>query len=144
MKKKEKKSMQDIYRQAGRLARKLYGSKTHPKGWITVMRIQEVYLTNIAQHFGYAAWHDFSSESCESMHNVEMKIRHDDMFMTAVGREVYAHPFDWGRIRKISSMKELISLAWSLHWMGYDLKPDSCTFEDMKADLIRIADSINK
>ena len=139
---KKMKSMQDIYRQAGNIARELYGSKMHPKGWMKVKGIEEVYLTNIAQHFGFAGFQEFHSNSCASVHDINEKMKADDIYTTAVGREVYAHPFDWDRIRKASSMRELVSLGWTLHWMGYDLDFDSWTFEEMKADMVRIADEV--
>lgn len=138
--KKKMKSMQDIYRQAERIARELYGSKTHPGSWAKVKRIEEIYLTNIAQHFGFAGFHEFGSHSCESMRDIREKMNADDIYTTAVGREVYGHPFDWNKIKTASTMSELVSLGWSLHWMGYDLDSDAWTFEEMKADMVRIAD----
>lgn len=131
--------MCDIYRQASRIGRELYGSKSHPKAWLMVMRIKEIYLTNIAQNFGFAAWNDFSSRSCESMNDVKEKSKHDDIYLTKVGREVYAHPFDWGTLRNVKTMSDAIALGWTLHWMGYELE-SGCSLEEMKAELSAIAD----
>lgn len=137
--KNKNKSMSDIYRQSSRIARDLYGSKVHPNGWLMVMRIQEIYLTNIAQHFGFAAWQDFSSRSCESMHDIEEKSKYDDIYLTKVDMKVYAHPFDWGTLKNIKAVSDAIALAWTLHWMGYELV-GGYTLEEMKAELSAIAD----
>ena len=137
--KNKKKSMSDIYRQASRIARDLYGSKVHPNGWLMVMRIQEIYLTNIAQHFGFAAWQDFSSKSSESMHDIEEKSRYDDIYLTKVEMKVYAHPFDWGTLKNVNAVSDAIALGWTLHWMGYELV-GGYTLEEMKAELSAIAE----
>lgn len=134
--------MQDIYRQAERLARELYGNKNHPKGWRRVKAIEEVYLTNIAQYFGFVAYFAFSSYSCESMKDINEKIKADDIYLTKVGRDIYGHPFDWNKVRQAADYKEVNALSWSLHWMGYELDPDAFTFEERKADLISIADRV--
>lgn len=138
--KKKTKSMSDIYRQAGRLARELYNDKNHPKGWHKVKAIEELYLTNIAQHFGFAAYFAFSSYSCESMKDLNEKIKADDIYLTKVGIDVYAHPFDWEKVRQAADYKAVNALSWSLHWLGYELDPDAVTFEERKADLLAIAD----
>lgn len=138
--KNKKKSMSDIYRQSSRIARDLYGSKVHPNGWLMVMRIQKIYLTNIAQHFGFAAWQDFSSRSCESMHDIEEKSKYDDIYQTRVEREVYAHPFDWGMLRNVKTMSDAVALGWTLHWMGYE-HVGGYTLEEMEAELSAIADN---
>ena len=137
--KNKKKSMSDIYRQSSRIARDLYGSKVHPNGWLMVMRIQEIYLTNIAQHFGFAAWQDFSSRSCESMHDIEEKSKYDDIYLTKVEMKVYDHPFDWGTLKNVKAVSDAIALAWTLHWMGYELV-GGYTLEEMKAELSAIAE----
>lgn len=137
--KNKKKSMSDIYRQASRIARDLYGSKVHPNGWLMVMRIQEIYLTNIAQHFGFAAWQDFSSKSCESMNDIKEKSRYDDIYLTKVEMKVYAHPFDWRTLKNVKAVSDAIALGWTLHWMGYELV-GGCTLEEMKAELSAIAE----
>lgn len=137
--KNKKKSMSDIYRQASRIARDLYGSKVHPNGWLMVMRIQEIYLTNIAQHFGFAAWQDFFSKSCESMNDIKEKSRYDDIYLTKVEMKVYAHPFDWGTLKNVKAVSDAIALGWTLHWMGYELV-DGYTLEEMKAEFSAIAD----
>ena len=137
--KNKKKSMSDIYRQASRIARDLYGSKVHPNGWLMVMRIQEIYLTNRAQHFGFAAWQDFSSRSCESMHDIEEKSKYDDIYLTKVEMKVYAHQFDWGTLKNVKAVSDAIALGWTLHWMGYELV-GGYTLEEMKAELSAIAE----
>lgn len=137
--KNKKKSMSDIFRQSSRMARDLYGSKVHPNGWRMVMRIQEIYLTNIAQHFGFAAWQAFSSRSCESMNDIKEKSKFDDIYLTKVKREVYAHPFDWGTLRNVKTMSDAVALECALHWMGYELV-GGYTLEEMKAELSAIAD----
>ena len=139
--KNRKKSMSEIYRQASRIARDLYGSKVHPKGWSMVMRIQEIYLTNAAQHFGFAAWQDFCSQAYDSRRDEKIMKKIHDVYNAKVGREVYAHPFDWDKVRNVSSIKEAVSISWSLHWMGYSVQPESWTFEEIKADLIALADA---
>lgn len=136
----KKKSMQDIYIQAGRLAREVYRSKTHPKAWNMIKAIEERYLTNIAQYYGFSAWFAFRSYSCESMKDINEKMKADDIFMSKVGRSVYARPFDWDKVRQAKDYKAVNALSWALHWMGYDLDPDAFTFEERKADLIAIAD----
>lgn len=139
--KERRKSMSDIYRQACRIGRQAYADREHPGRWKKIKMIEEIYLTNIVQHFGFSAYQEFCSYSCGSMGDPEEKAKADEIYLSKIGKDVYHHPFDWDKVRNVSSIKEAVSISWSLHWMGYSVQPESWTFEEIKADLIALADA---
>ncbi len=128
--KPRRKSMSDIYSQAGDILHNIYDqgrSESNHRRYNRVEAIQERYLTNIAQSLGYASYHEFTGISSRTRYKTKEREQVDKDYYTKVARDVYAAPFDVDRIRKAETWEELNPLRNSLYYQN--VRPcEGCPF----------------
>lgn len=128
--KPRRKSMSDIYGQAGDILHEIYNagrSESNSRRYERVEAIQERYLTNIAQSLGYPSYHEFTGISSRTRYKTKEREQVDKDYYTKVARDVYAAPFDVDRIRKAETWEELNPLRNSLYYQN--VRPcEGCPF----------------